>query len=253
MDNVCPHQGSLIISEAKEKLSCQFHSWAWNSQGKPLSAGVTSLCNSFELELADTTVANNLIFSGNISIPELDAFDLSNMTLVEERVDTVNTNYKNIMDVFLDVDHIPVVHRGVYPSIGIKGKTQVIWTYYDWGSLQVIERNVDYSDEYKSTLLNTQEEQTAAFWLAVYPYTMIEWQPGALIVTICCPKDNCTDITVLKYRDSRYKDDNWKLNSDIWEFAWSQDKYQATAIVEFCNFKPHLEESKIHFRNWLAQ
>lgn len=253
MDNVCPHQGSLIIDEARERLSCQFHSWTWNSQGQPLNAGVTSLCNSFTLESSNATVVNNLIFSNNISVPELASFNLSNMKLVEERIDSVNTNYKNIMDVFLDVDHIPVVHRGVYPSIGIKGKTQVDWTYYDWGSLQVIGRNVDYSDEYKNTLLNIQEEKTAAFWLAVYPYTMIEWQPGALIVTVCCPKDNHTDIAVLKYRDTRYNDDNWKLNSDIWELAWSQDKYQAESIVEFCNFKPHLEASKIHFRNWLAQ
>lgn len=251
LSNVCPHQGSLIIDEPREKLSCQFHSWAWNSQGQPLNAGVTSLCNSFTLESTDATVVNNLIFSENISIPDIANFNFSHMTLVSERIDSVNTDYKNIMDVFLDVDHIPVVHKGVYPSIGIKGKTQVNWTYYNWGSLQVIDRNVDYSDEYKNTLLKNEEEETAAFWLAVYPHTMIEWQPGALIVTVCCPKGDNTDVVVMKYRDTRYNDDNWNLNSDIWELAWSQDKYQAESIVEFCTFTPHLEESKIHFRNWL--
>jgi hypothetical protein len=173
------------------------------------------------------------------------------MSLQESRIDSVKTSYKNIIDVFLDVDHIPVVHKTVYDDLGIG--TDVSWKYYDWGSIQFVEKSTKYSKEFKDTLIGMPTQQLAAFWITVYPYTTIEWQPGAMFVNVCVPRDNTTDVCVFKYRDTRYSDANWNINSTVWETAWQQDRKQAELIVKRSMHVPHLETSKIHFRDWGQQ
>jgi hypothetical protein len=175
------------------------------------------------------------------------------MQLVEERTDIVNSDFKHVIDVFVDIDHIPTVHEGVYDKMGITGDTQVEWLYYQWGNLQLISNSSGLDPEYKETLLGIEEEKLTAFWLTVYPYSMIEWQPGAMFITVCVPNGNKTNVVVFKYRDTRYSDKNWEINSSTWEMAFSQDKHQAESIVNFSDFNLHLEESKIHFRSWLQE
>jgi phenylpropionate dioxygenase-like ring-hydroxylating dioxygenase large terminal subunit len=253
INNVCPHQQSLIISKTQEDLKCQYHGWSWDSNGLPISQGTTKICNKHELRLNDIAKINSLLFSNNIDLSAIDGIDLSYMQLTEERIDIVNADFKHIIDVFVDIDHIPVVHDGVYDKMGITGDTRVEWLYYNWGNLQLIRNSSELDAEYKSTLLGIEDEKITAFWLTVYPHTMIEWQPGAMFITVCVPKKDTTDVVVFKYRDIRYSDLNWKLNSKIWEMAFSQDKHQAESIVNFSNFNPHLEESKIHFRSWMRE
>ena len=251
MNNICPHQGSLIVKETSPSIRCQYHGWEWKNNGDPISSGSTSVCNSYRLKSKPLVVTNNLIFTEPISLNSVQDINLLHMSLVEKRVDTVRANYSTILDVFLDVDHIPVAHEGVYESIGISQEAKVNWEYYDWGSLQIVDKSVDYNGEYKTTLLNIPEERLSAVWVTVYPYTMIEWQPGAMFITVCSPKKTYTDVCVFKYRDLRYNDLNWNINSSMWETAWRQDKDLAEGIVN-TNSK-FLEESKLHFRKWLKE
>ena len=71
-----------------------------------------------------------------------------------------------------------------------------------------------------------------------------------MFVNVCVPKDKDTDVCVFKYRDTRYNDKNWQINSTIWETAWTQDKTQSESIAGRSMHVPHLEASKIHFREW---
>jgi len=247
-NNVCPHQGSLILSERGVNLTCQYHGWSWNDQGEPISAGTTRLCNNSKIVMKPAAAVNGLLFTEPYDLGSLADIDLTHMRLVEERVDTVRADYKNIIDVFLDVDHITIVHRGLYDKIGI-GSTDIKWVYHDWGNLQLVEKTSDYSDEFRSTLLG--DEKIAAAWITIYPYTMIEWQPGAMFITVCVPDQDSTDVVVYKYRDLRYGDHNWQMNDAIWEEAWRQDRHQAESIVKTSVSPNHLEESKLHFRKWM--
>lgn len=248
INNVCPHQGSLILTNLSNNINCGYHGWSWNNNGEPISSGTTQICNNFKLSIKPTFEINSLVFSENIDLNEIDDIDLGFMTLEETRIDSVKTNYKNIIDVFLDVDHIPVVHKNIYDDLGIG--TEVSWKYYNWGSIQFVEKSLDYSEDFKKTLEGMPPQRLAAFWITVYPYTTIEWQPGAMFVNVCVPKEDSTDVCVFKYRDIRYNNNNWDINSSIWETAWQQDKAQAEAIVSRSMHIPHLETSKIHFRDW---
>lgn len=224
-NNVCPHQLSRICSNKQQEFKCQYHGWWWNLNGEPLN-------NHVALQGTLVHDVNGLLFNTIIDIPELAGLNLERYKLVEERVDKVEASWQNIVDVFLDVDHIPVVHNGVYDEIGITDNSKIDWRYYDWGSTQQV-----YSDN----------AELVAVWVMVYPYTMIEWQKGSLFITVCDPKGSYTDVTLLKYGDpenSLYID-----NSRIFETAWEQDKRQAENIMSFP--LTSADEQKMHFRNYL--
>jgi phenylpropionate dioxygenase-like ring-hydroxylating dioxygenase large terminal subunit len=250
INNICPHQGSLIVRNHTTDTQCQYHGWSWDRLGNPISNGSTKICNNLTLKSKDLCVENSLVFSKRIQLDAINSVDLSYMKLVEKRIDSLRTVYTNIVDVFLDVDHIPIVHKGVYDSIGISGIPDINWKYYDWGNVQAVSNSADFSNEFKKTMLGTKEESLSAFWITVYPYTMIEWQPGAMFITVCIPRnEGLTDVCVFKYRDTRYNDLNWKINSDMWETAWTQDKDLSENIVT--TNSRFFEESKLHFRQWL--
>ena len=236
VSNVCPHQKSLIsTTSGTGNRTCPYHSWSFNLSGIPIASGRTAHYCKNETPLTTQPVYewNGLLFSSPID------FDLNinfkNMQLVEKRIDTVHSRYENIIDLFLDVDHILGVHRGVYDKIGISNIDNIEWKYFK-------NSNVQY-------VYNGHKEIMAA-WITVYPNTMIEWQPGALFITVVLPStDQLSKVIVYKYKDNDSSNDLWKLNEEVWETAWSQDKQQAEIITEFN--QDNLEESKMHFRCWL--
>jgi phenylpropionate dioxygenase-like ring-hydroxylating dioxygenase large terminal subunit len=229
--NICPHQNSKIISGTKTELRCQYHGWAWNMDGSPKDSGSSTMCNEQRLHMKQAYQYKGLLFEKELDFSMFDDLGFVNLRLDEFRVDTVNADPKVSMDIFLDVDHIPVVHNGVYDLLGIEGKANVKWNYADWGSMQTV------SDESGNVI---------ARWIAIYPYTMIEWQSGALFVTRSFTD---TKIAVWKYYDITDSAEHYKLNAGMWENAFSQDKAQAERMFRFPS--ANLEESKIHYRNWL--
>ena len=161
----------------------------------------------------------------------LSGVNFKNLRLQEYRVDTVNADPKISMDIFLDVDHIPIVHNGVYDLLGIEGKAEVKWDYADWGSMQTVTNS---------------SGKIIAHWIAIYPYTMIEWQNHALFVT---RSFNQTQMAVWKYKDITAADENYKINADMWENAFNQDKMQAEKMVHLPS--ENLEQAKLHYREWI--
>jgi hypothetical protein len=78
---------------------------------------------------------------------------------------------------------------------------------------------------------------------------MIEWQPGAVFITIAIPNGaHSSKVIVYKYKDLSSVD-NYALNQYVWETAWAQDKEQSQMLTEFA--QTNLEESKYHFRSFL--
>lgn len=230
--NICPHQNSRIVNGIRTDLRCQYHGWSWNIDGTPKDSGSSTMCNEQRLHMKPAYEYNGLLFEEKLDLSMIKGLDFSNLRLDQYRIDTVDADPKISMDIFLDVDHIPIVHNGVYDLLGIEGKADVKWDYADWGSMQTV------SDESGTVI---------ARWIAIYPYTMIEWQAGALFVT---RSFNETKMAVWKYRDITDTEENYQLNSDMWENAFRQDKDQALQMVRFPS--ANLEEAKLHYRNWLG-
>jgi hypothetical protein len=201
--------------------------------GSPKDSGASTMCNKQKLHMKTAYEYKGLLFEEELDFSMLEELSFENLRLEEFRIDTVNADPKISMDIFLDVDHIPIVHNGVYDLLGIEGKADVKWSYADWGSMQTV------SDE---------SGKVIARWIAIYPYTMIEWQDKALFIT---RSFNETQMAVWKYKDITESEENYRTNESMWENAFSQDKAQAEQMVRFPS--ANLEEAKIHYREWLSK
>ena len=236
LSNICLHQNSLMASEPCSKiLACPYHNWQYDSKGMPVSSGETEYyCkNSKKLKTFPVYEWSNLLFS--CPVPFAEKIDLSNIVLVEHRIDQVKSDPEHIMSVFLDVDHIPVLHEGVYESVGFDTVTvqNVDWSFYNNGSVQTVKDN--------------------AMWAAVYPNTMVEWQGGAVFITVAMQAgDRLSNVIVYKYRHKDMSDYEWMMNERAWETAWLQDRSQAERILG--RAKPtNLEPAKKHYIEWLKK
>lgn len=234
--NVCPHQASKILSKQSNQLECQYHGWTWNAQGEPVSSGHTAVCNQKKLNLQPAYENQGMIFDSEIRLPQL-PITFGNFHLEEHRTDRVKTvNPMHIMNIFLDVDHIPIVHKGVYEEMGITGEPNVEWEYFENGSVQKVYHS-------------TEPNKLIFMWLAIYPFTMIEWQQGAMFITDCYNSENgISDVAVYKYRESGYN--NYDRNQEVWETAWSQDKFQSEQMVAKTMNRQVLEIQKQHYLTW---
>jgi len=227
ISNVCPHQKSLIsLKKGLGNRVCPYHNWTFDISGNPLTSGRTTCKNNDPLKVEQVYEWDNMLFS--VPFNSVTELKLKDLQLIEQRIDIVNANTVTIMDLFLDVDHIPTVHKGVYEQLGIN-PTLVSWNYYDNGSEQTVQ---------------------GAKWVAIYPNTMIEWQLGSLFITVAEHINECqSKVHVFKYRDVNMHEKVWEMNEYVWETAWAQDKRQAELIIGI-NYD-NLETPKQHYRDWL--
>lgn len=236
VSNICPHQNAKLTNKPTDKFTCGYHGKQFSIAGQGLN---TPLC----LPQKPVYITDALLLDQPlpISFP----CDLSHMKLSEYRKDFVRSTPEVIMEVFLDIEHIDHAHAGVYDQIGITDLDKIEINTFAGGSTQsVVCDDPTYAvEEDKSVGL-------AAYWLAIYPSTMIEWQPGAFFVTVAKKtSDNNSCVHVFKYRDTRYSDEVASVNNKIWETAWGQDKALAESIVEFPT--QHLSKLKQHHYDWL--
>lgn len=232
LGNVCPHQRSRIAKCATNHLKCPYHGLEFNIQGQGID-------NEFQLQRHKCYENQTMIFDRYI--PYHFPIDTSFMKLKESRVDQVCASVDVIMDLFLDIPHIPVAHDGVYDQIGITNVDKISWETFTNGSIQYVptQTNTHIIDSDRSYNIG-------ACWFAIYPGTMIEWQPGAMFITIAGSNNN---VYVFKYQDTRYDDNSYKFNEEIWETAWAQDRDLAENIVEL-SFD-NIDGLKTHHRNWI--
>jgi choline monooxygenase len=198
-------------------VTCPYHGLKFNSLGE---------CDNARYHLASKPVAiqHGMIFTEVVAFDF--PIDLSHMTLVEQRVDNVKCTPSIVLDVFLDIDHIPVAHPGVYDAIDITDISKIDCDVFDGGSYQRVPADND------AHMIDADKQYgLGAMWVTLYPNITIEWQPGALFVNVALTKGEYTDVVVYKYRDTRYNDDSWTLNSDVWETAWAQDRELCERIV----------------------
>lgn len=234
ISNICPHQNSKIAKSVTEQLRCPYHGMTFDCHGKGTN-------NSYELKTWATHRTQTMLFDRAVTHFPIDTHT---MTLVEHREDYVDASVDIIMDVFLDIDHIPFAHPGVYDQVGINRVDGVSWYIFDTGSIQFVP-----AQDTDHILESDKIYNLGAVWMAVYPGSMIEWQPGALFVTVACKRGLGSAVQVYKYRDTRYDQNSWDLNEQVWELAWSQDRALAEGICSLAD--NNFDGLKTHHRNWI--
>lgn len=235
LSNICPHQNVKIADCATSALTCCYH-------GKQFDLDGNGINTKLKLSKAPVYINGSLLFDQEVlfTFP----VNLQHMVLDQYRVDQVRSTPNYIMDVFLDIDHIPFAHAGVYDRIGIVNTRDISVDLFDNGSIQLVH---DSSDS--QAIESDTDYNFSACWMAIYPGTMIEWQPGSLFVTVATPGYEYSNVHVFKYSDTRYSSESYDLNSEVWETAWEQDRYIAERMVSMptCD----LNSLKVHYNRWL--
>jgi phenylpropionate dioxygenase-like ring-hydroxylating dioxygenase large terminal subunit len=237
MSNICPHQNSRIVrcTTDHSHLQCPYHGLKFDHNG----VGVD---NEYSLEKWPVYQNQTILFDQHVSCTF--PIDTKDMALAEHRQDIVKASPATIMDVFLDIEHIPVAHAGVYEQIGITSTSELTWSTFENGSIQFVPAQPG-----TNMVLEDRQYNLSACWMAVYPGTMIEWQPGALFVTMAHSIDETTSrVQVYKYKDNRYWEEAWATNEQVWETAWAQDRELAESIVYPA--VDNLDELKQHYMIW---
>lgn len=258
-DNICLHQGSRLREGSGSGLHvvCPYHAWSWNKEGIPVASGTvghskgTKHCKN-DRNLRTEAVHNWSGFLFEKSLP-LEDIDISgNYQLVEYRQDRTKSSFIAIMDLFLDIDHIPVVHPALYSAIDVPSAKEIEWKTWSGGSIQYVPTLEGANPEW-AELAAQKKNPYGALWIAQYPFTQFEWQPGAAFIQVNQPvSDNETISHVFKYKDLNYSDRNWQINEEVWETSWSQDRAQAERLEPGWRFRQDkLEQEKIVFRKFL--
>lgn len=260
-DNICLHQGSRLRQGQGKGLNvvCPYHAWSWNREGIPIASGTVGHSRGSEKCANTENLTTNSVFewSGFLfqNPVELEDVDISgNYQLVEYRQDRVKSSFVAIMDLFLDIDHIPVVHPALYAAIDVPTAKEIDWRTWNGGSVQFVHSLEGANPEW-AELAAQKKNPYGALWLAQYPYTQFEWQPGAVFVQVNQPTaDNETVSHVFKYRDLDYSEQNWKINEEVWETAWAQDRAQAELLEPGWRIRQDkLEKEKLVFRKFLQE
>jgi choline monooxygenase len=254
--NICTHQGSLIRNgHGRGNPVCPYHAMSWDFKGNPKGNGTVghhggAYCKN------DTPLWNDsvydwegFLFTSPVNFPTAGVD--GNYRLEEYRVDMIKSDPTPSMDLFLDVDHIPIVHPELYNQINVPSVADVQWAFDRDSSIQYVP--FDNSDNQWGDLLEV-EPMWGAVWLAVYPNVMFEWQPGAVFVMqVEAVSDGLSKCHVWKYKDLNHSEEVWHTSERVWELAWSQDKAQAEKLQH--GYKnvlwEKLERSKQHYRHWL--
>ena len=258
--NICTHQGSRIRKGAGTNLHavCPYHGWSWDKNGTPKGSGTVGHStgsmpckNNHPLTTEPVFEWSGFLFTDPVP---LDRNIVGDYKLVEYRQDVIKSNYVPIMDLFLDIDHIPLVHPGVYAKINVPNVEEITWKRWDGGSAQYVVGSMTEETDF-TKFIKGKGLAYNAIWLAQYPGTMFEWQPGAVFVMINEPKSDTETIShIFKYRDFNYPEENWAVNEQVWETAWAQDKAQAENMEPSwrdCN-PLHLDPEKRNYREWLS-
>jgi len=253
VSNICPHQGSYFLGEyGRNTRSCPYHGWSFKIDGTAIGSGTTRECkNTKSLTKRSVYEWNGFLFSEHVDLPYV-GIDTRNLKLTERRTVKLDCDPLHMMDIFLDVDHIPIIHKGVYNQINIPSVENINWIFGKNTASQLVPLDNSPTEFYETITSEDKRAEIGAGWFAIYPGSMIEWQPGAWFITVVHSSKDETYVEVFKYRDIRYSEKNWNINEEVWETAFAQDCKQATRMKR--NFSPIevFEVQKKHFRSWLS-
>lgn len=160
--NTCPHRGFPIVtpSTVSTNMRCALHGWEWDSQGNPtnnsvclkprkLETGRSGLIFTDWQEPSDAKWVNDLAN---------DDFEYSHSTRRTGRGD-----WRWQMDMHVDLLHVDKIH----PLLN--------------GYVDVNNLKTEYGPDWVC------QHHAHGWWLFIYPFTHIEWEPGCLYFSEMVP------------------------------------------------------------------
>lgn len=203
--NVCRHRQATLITEPSNArhIQCPFHRWTYDLDGALLGAPhFPSKPSCRDLLKVPTTTWNGLVLAGPAALREdfsswapTDVFDFSRYTFGNVVEMECRQNWKSFVEVYLDLYHVAPFHPGLS---GFVTCSDLRWTMGDFSSVQQVGINGDLRTAHTPVYAVWQSkvlEATGgappphgAVWAFYYPNLMLEWNPGALMISTLEPR-----------------------------------------------------------------
>lgn len=232
--NRCPHRGNKIIppGTVKQEFKCGLHGWHWNTNGQ-------SINNSVNLRSNQATVGNSgliyLDWNEPTSSKWVKDLESDNLQYSHSIKKYGSGDWRWQMEMHVDLLHVQFIHP-------------LLNSYVDCNKLSS-EKGYDWIAQYHEH----------GWWLFIYPFTHIEWEPGRLYFSEMTPRDNSLGYDVyIHYLFSSSITDEQKRNfSYMAETTFDEDIQAVNELSNASkyrmpgNAKHILEQDIIHFYNWL--
>lgn len=266
--NICRHRGSRLCSQAtgnRNAFVCPYHAWTYRNDGSLLSAHETAFPSvdphsgalvqlpveerhGFIWVVATPGAAIDVAAHLGIYDAELAAYGLADFVVERETVLSEEINWKYVLDGFLEVYHIPVLHaRSIAPYI--YGKYCVFETAGLNSRLVVPRKTFDEARKKPAAEINLLRHIAANY--QIFPNSILVWQGDHFELWTAQPgdrPDRCTvritSLTSKALAGDAYKsrwDRNWKVLIDT---VVSEDWALSKAIQRGI---PYLTEDRVIF------
>jgi len=217
LSNVCRHrQGLLLEGHGNTRnVVCPLHRWTYDLDGRLL--GAPDFDRVPDCSLPKTKLSNwqGLLFAGardpaqDLADFTLAAdYDFSGFVFEEAIVDELAFNWKNFLEIFLELYHVEAVHPGLQKWVdsgnyewGFGGR----WSYQIMGVKEELRSQIspNYTRYRDAVLAYTGGKlpKYGTVWSILYPNVMIEWYPCALVVSTLIPRspEHTTNIVEFYY------------------------------------------------------
>ncbi len=234
--NRCPHRGNKIINPGttKEEFKCGLHGWSWTKNGSPINNNVN--------------IKSKNAVKGESGLIFLDWEEPVNakwvLDLKNDRLEYSHSVKKHgagdwrwQMEMHVDLLHVEQIHP-------------LLHSYVDCTKL-ISERGYDWIAQYHEH----------GWWLFVYPFTHIEWEPGCLYFSEMTPKEsgNGYDVYIHYLFNKDVSPEQREHFAKMAETTFDEDIQAVNEISASSKYRmpsnnPHpLETDIIHFYKWVEE
>lgn len=232
--NRCPHRGNKIVNpgHVKENFECGLHGWAWEKDGCPKN-------NNVNLRSKKLSQGKSGIIFLDWEEP-LDAKwvrDLANDYLEYSHSTKKygEGDWRWQMEMHVDLLHVEKIHPLLDSYVDCKNLKKEVG--YDW----------------------ICQHHEHGWWLFVYPFTHIEWEPGCLYFSEMTPRENDKgyDVFIHYLFNPNVDQETRKKFIEMAETTFDEDIKAVNELSAASKYRmpsnapDPLEEDIIHFYNWL--
>lgn len=217
LSNVCRHRQAVMLTGRgnTEHIVCPLHRWTYDLNGKLL--GAPKFNENPCLHLQKTALENwqGLLFEAPHGIAkELDAMackqdiDFSAYQFHSVKVEHYNFNWKTFIEVYLEDYHVGPFHPGLNQLVDCN---DLQWEFAKNFSAQTVgyksaphHHPSPAYQKWQAAIAKFYENKPAkhgAIWMVYYPFLMIEWYPGVLVVSHLIPTgvETCSNVVEFYY------------------------------------------------------
>lgn len=243
VSNICRHSQAVMLEGRGNArvISCPVHRWAYDLQGRQIAAPhfKTNPCRN--LAASPLQEWQGMLFeAGRDVAAELRDLPLQNCitfdNYVFDRAETVtyDVNWKIFIEVYLENYHVGPMHPGLGNFVN---PPDVTWYFSDHYSLHSVGIRAAlnkpgtpvYRDYHEAVLRCFADPRPpfGAIWMLYYPNIMLEWYPGAMVISTVIPlaPEKCLNVVEFFY------DQDVAANDQAY-IAAHQRAYQETALED---------------------